>query len=89
MKDVERFMKHYFLIAKDVGDLTRILCAALEKEHVKEAEELQPADSATVARGMTSDAPQDPRHRTDFVIENKPHECRTARTRFSRTIRST
>src|SRR3569832_1198483 len=30
MKDVERFMKHYFLIAKDVGDLTAILCAGLE-----------------------------------------------------------
>ncbi|GAB4534157.1 MAG: [protein-PII] uridylyltransferase [Roseibium sp.] len=36
MKDVERFMKHYFLVAKDVGDLTRIICAALEEEHVKE-----------------------------------------------------
>ncbi|MEM9633037.1 MAG: [protein-PII] uridylyltransferase [Pseudomonadota bacterium] len=35
MKDVERFMKHYFLVAKDVGDLTRIICAALEEEHVK------------------------------------------------------
>ncbi|MBV2142297.1 [protein-PII] uridylyltransferase [Falsochrobactrum sp. TDYN1] len=32
---VERFMKHYFLVAKDVGDLTRILCAALEEEQVK------------------------------------------------------
>ena len=30
---VERFMKHYFLIAKDVGDLTRIFCAALEARH--------------------------------------------------------
>lgn len=29
---VERFMKHYFLVAKDVGDLTRIFCAALEAE---------------------------------------------------------
>jgi [protein-PII] uridylyltransferase len=29
---VERFMKHYFLIAKDVGDLTRVLCAHLESE---------------------------------------------------------
>ncbi|HYE52963.1 MAG TPA: [protein-PII] uridylyltransferase [Azospirillaceae bacterium] len=29
---VERFMKHYFLVAKDVGDLTRILCATLEQE---------------------------------------------------------
>lgn len=27
---VERFMKHYFLIAKDVGDLTRIVCSSLE-----------------------------------------------------------
>nr|WP_319384893.1 [protein-PII] uridylyltransferase [uncultured Roseibium sp.] len=36
MRDVERFMKHYFLVAKDVGDLTRIICAALEEEHVKE-----------------------------------------------------
>ncbi len=34
---VERFMKHYFLVAKDVGDLTRILCAALEDEQAKEA----------------------------------------------------
>ncbi|MEM9104832.1 MAG: [protein-PII] uridylyltransferase, partial [Pseudomonadota bacterium] len=33
---VERFMKHYFLVAKDVGDLTRILCAALEEEQAKD-----------------------------------------------------
>ena len=32
-QDVERFMKHYFLVAKDVGDLTRIFCAVLEAEH--------------------------------------------------------
>jgi [protein-PII] uridylyltransferase len=32
---VERFMKHYFLVAKNVGDLTRILCAALEEEQAK------------------------------------------------------
>ena len=31
-KGVERFMKHYFLVAKDVGNLTRIFCAALEAE---------------------------------------------------------
>ncbi|HLI10116.1 MAG TPA: [protein-PII] uridylyltransferase [Alphaproteobacteria bacterium] len=29
---VERLMKHYYLVAKDVGDLTRIFCAALEAE---------------------------------------------------------
>lgn len=32
---VERFMKHYFLIAKDVGDLTAIVCAALEERQAK------------------------------------------------------
>ena len=37
MKDVERFMKHYFLIAKDVGDLTAILCAELEDQQTKPA----------------------------------------------------
>jgi [protein-PII] uridylyltransferase len=32
---VERFMRSYFLVAKDVGDLTRIFCAALEEQHRK------------------------------------------------------
>jgi len=36
MRSVERFMKHYFLMAKDVGDLTLIICAALEEQHVKQ-----------------------------------------------------
>jgi [protein-PII] uridylyltransferase len=31
-RGVERFMKHYFIVAKDVGDLTRIFCAQLELE---------------------------------------------------------
>ena len=34
---VERFMKNYFLVAKDVGDLTRIFCAALEEEQATHA----------------------------------------------------
>src|ERR1700704_6641839 len=46
MQDVERFMKHYFLIAKDVGDLTAILCAKLEDEQAKPA----PVLSRVVAR---------------------------------------
>jgi [protein-PII] uridylyltransferase len=33
--DVERFMKHYFLVAKDVGDLTAIVSAALEERQAK------------------------------------------------------
>ncbi|MCF3639200.1 [protein-PII] uridylyltransferase [Rhizobium sp. TRM95111] len=43
---VERFMKHYFLVAKDVGDLTRILCATLEDQQAKEA----PGISAVISR---------------------------------------
>lgn len=35
MEDVERFMKHYFLVAKQIGDLTRIVSAALEEEYAK------------------------------------------------------
>jgi [protein-PII] uridylyltransferase len=35
LRAVERFMKHYFLVAKDVGDLTTMLCTALELEQVK------------------------------------------------------
>ena len=34
-KSVERFMKHYYLHAKEVGDLTRIFCAMLEDSHPK------------------------------------------------------
>ncbi|MBM3488687.1 MAG: [protein-PII] uridylyltransferase, partial [Alphaproteobacteria bacterium] len=32
-RGVERFMKHYYLHAKEVGDLTGIFCAALEAQH--------------------------------------------------------
>ena len=32
-RPVERFMKRYYLVAKEVGALTRIVCAALEDQH--------------------------------------------------------
>ena len=32
---VEAFMRAYFLVAKDVGDLTRIFCASLEEQNTK------------------------------------------------------
>ncbi len=35
LREVERFMKHYFLVAKNVGDLTAILCAKLESRQAK------------------------------------------------------
>ena len=34
---VERFMKHYFLVAKTVGELTRVFCAVLETERFDRA----------------------------------------------------
>ena len=37
LRSVERFMKHYFLMAKDVGDLTAILCSALEMQQLVRA----------------------------------------------------
>jgi [protein-PII] uridylyltransferase len=43
---VERFMRRYFLIAKDVGVLTRIFAAKLEAEHLK----LTPGRSARSPR---------------------------------------
>ena len=41
-RGVERFMKHYFLVAKDVGDLTRIFCAALEARQQRQRQFLAP-----------------------------------------------
>ncbi|MEC9225535.1 MAG: [protein-PII] uridylyltransferase [Pseudomonadota bacterium] len=35
MRDVERFMKRYHLAARDVGNLTRIICAAMETDFRK------------------------------------------------------
>ena len=32
---VERFMRHYFLVAKEVGELTGIVCSALEMKQLK------------------------------------------------------
>ncbi|MEM7191686.1 MAG: [protein-PII] uridylyltransferase [Pseudomonadota bacterium] len=35
LSGVERFMKHYFMIALEVGQLTRIVCTALELKQLK------------------------------------------------------
>lgn len=66
MKDVERFMKHYFLVAKDVGDLTRIFCAALEEQHAKAPQPL----SQLIGRLTRRSARRPIAGETDFVIDN-------------------
>src|SRR6266478_1389304 len=66
MQDVERFMKHYFLIAKDVGDLTAILCAKLEEEQKKPA----PVLSRMVARLRPSMHRRRVPDSDDFIVDN-------------------
>jgi len=66
MQDVERFMKHYFLVAKDVGDLTAILCAKLEDQQAKPA--------PVLSRMMARLRPNTNRRRVpdsdDFIVDN-------------------
>jgi [protein-PII] uridylyltransferase len=64
LQDVERFMKHYFLTAKDVGDLTAIVCAELEGSQAKTVpvlsrmmDKFRPVKSRTLSESA------------DFVVE--------------------
>jgi [protein-PII] uridylyltransferase len=65
MQDVERFMKHYFLIAKDVGDLTAILCARLEERQAKPIPVLNRFVARLRPRGRKS-----LRESEDFSVDN-------------------
>src|SRR4029450_11259491 len=64
MQDVERFMKHYFLVAKDVGDLTAILCANLE------AQQAAPVLGRMMARLRPSNNHPRVPDSDDFIIDN-------------------
>jgi [protein-PII] uridylyltransferase len=64
LKDVERFMKHYFLVAKDVGDLTNIFCASLEEHHAKVVPRLNRFFRLPARR------PRKIPDSTDFVVDN-------------------
>jgi [protein-PII] uridylyltransferase len=65
LKDVERFMKHYFLVAKEVGDLTRIFCAALEEHHGK------PVPALNRFLGLGRRRRRTIPGSTDFVVDNE------------------
>ncbi len=65
MSGVERFMKRYFLVAKDVGDLTAIVCAALEARQAKPASGLNRFVDR-LKRKSTKVAGS-----KDFIIENE------------------
>ncbi len=66
MQDVERFMKHYFLVAKEVGDLTAILCAKLEDQQAKPA----PVLSRMMARLRPSAQRRRLPDSDDFIVDN-------------------
>ena len=66
LRDVERFMKHYFLIAKHVGDLTAILCAGLEDMQAKPA----PVLSRMIAPLASGASPKKLDDTDDFVVDN-------------------
>lgn len=65
LRGVERFMKHYFLVAKDVGDLTTILCSALEMQQLKALPGL-----TRFLRPLNWKQRRQLRVRTDFRIDN-------------------
>ena len=65
---VERFMRSYFLVAKDVGDLTRIFCAALEEQHKKTIPKLSRLLPGFMKLRTDSD---------DFFVENGRLAART------------
>ena len=62
---VERFMKHYFLVAKDVGDLTTILCGALEMQQLKTSPPL-----SRMLNPINWRSRREVRQKTDFRIDN-------------------
>jgi [protein-PII] uridylyltransferase len=62
---VERFMKRYFLVAKDVGDLTAIVCAALEARQTK------PASGLNRFVGRLKRKDRSIAGSKDFVLENE------------------
>lgn len=66
MQAVERFMRHYFLVAKDVGDLTTILSSALEMQQLKTTPVL-----SRLLNPSTWRARREVRQKTDFRIDNE------------------
>src|SRR5689334_23273729 len=66
MQDVERFMRHYFLVAKEVGNLTAILCAKLEDQQAKPA----PVLSRMMARFRPSVKQRRVPDSDDFIVDN-------------------
>jgi [protein-PII] uridylyltransferase len=67
---VERFMKAYFLVAKDVGDLTAIVCAELEARQAKHRPVLDRVFGRFRRRRGTLEG-------EDFIVDNDRVNVRT------------
>ncbi len=65
MLDAERFMKHYFLVAKQVGDLTLIVCAQLEEQQAKSVKGIN-----GLIRALTRKRVKKIPGSTDFINDN-------------------
>ncbi len=65
LRGVERFMRHYFLVAKEVGDLTRVVCADLEMKQLKQAPSLD-----RILAPLTWRRRIQLKRQTDFKIDN-------------------
>ena len=63
--DVERFMKHYFLVAKQVGDLTLIVCSQLEEEQAKSVKGIN-----GLIRALTRRRVKEIPDTSDFINDN-------------------
>lgn len=63
LRAVEHFMKHYFSVAKDVGDLTRIFCVSLEVANKKNKDFLGQTLTSLAYLGRL-------RGEKDFIVRN-------------------
>ena len=66
LRAVERFMKHYFLVAKDVGDLTGVLCSTLEMQQLIPAPRIN-----RLLNPMSWTQRRKVRKMTDFRVDNE------------------
>ena len=76
LSDVERFMKHYFLVAKDVGDLTRLLCARLEALQAVTTPNLSRMVRSLTGKGARC-LSRDFRAEHDRIVAERPDVFRT------------
>ncbi len=65
LRAVERFMRHYFLVAKDVGNLTAVLCSGLEVQQLKASPGL-----SRLLNPLSWRMRRRIRTRTEFRVEN-------------------